>query len=218
MREDLRLNDLYYIAIEGVIGVGKTSLADLMSKKLEARLILEEVEENPYLEDFYREPQRYAFQVQLFFLLSRYRQLLNLPQKDLFHPYLIADYIFPKDKIFAYMNLEKRDLVLYERVVHFLEMEITKPDLVIYLQASTDRLIENIKKRNRKVEKQISTDYIKRLNEAYNSYFFRYQETPLLVINTSEIDFVNNEEDLDDLIRQIMHPPAGVKYYVPRKG
>jgi deoxyguanosine kinase len=212
------LSDLYYIAIEGVIGAGKTSLAQLMAKRLDAQLILEEAEVNPYLEDFYREPQRFAFQVQLFFLLSRYRQLLNLPQKDLFHPYLIADYLFAKDKIFAYMNLEERDLVLYERVVHLLETELTKPDLVIYLQSNTERLIENIRKRNRKYEKQISPDYIKQLNEAYNTFFFRYQETPLLVINTSEIDFVENEADFDDLINQIMHPPSGVKYYIPRKG
>jgi deoxyguanosine kinase len=212
------VSDLYYIAIEGVIGAGKTSLAELMAKRLDAQLVLEEAEVNPYLEDFYREPQRYAFQVQLFFLLSRYRQLLNLPQKDLFHPNLIADYLFAKDKIFAYLNLEERDLVLYERVVHLLETELTKPDLVIYLQSSTERLIENIRKRNRKYEKHISPDYIKRLNEAYNTFFFRYQETPLLVINTSEIDFVSNEGDLDDLIGQVMHPPAGVKYYIPRKG
>ncbi len=212
------MSDLYYIAIEGVIGAGKTSLAELMAKRLEAQLVLEEAEVNPYLEDFYREPQRYAFQVQLFFLLSRYRQLLNLPQKDLFHPFLIADYLFAKDKIFAYMNLEERDLILYERVVHLLETDLTKPDLVIYLQSSTERLIENIRKRNRKYEKQISTDYIKRLNEAYNTFFFRYQETPLLVINTTEIDFVENTGDLDDLINQIMNPPSGVKYYIPRKG
>jgi len=212
------VNDLYYIAIEGVIGAGKTSLAKLMAKRLEARLVLEEAEVNPYLEDFYREPQRYAFQVQLFFLMSRYRQLLNLPQKDLFHPYLIADYLFAKDKIFAYLNLEERDLVLYERVVHLLETELVRPDLVIYLQSNTERLIENIRKRNRKYEKQISPDYIRRLNEAYNTFFFRYQEAPLLVINTTEIDFVNDQADFDDLINQIMHPPSGVKYYIPKKG
>ena len=212
------MKGLYYIAIEGVIGAGKTSLAKLIAEKVDGKILLEQSESNPYLEDFYRDPQRYAFQAQLFFLVSRYRQLLNLPQQDLFHSYLIADYIFAKDKIFAFLNLEKRDLVLYERVATLMEQELPKPDLVIYLQSSSDRLIANIKKRNKKYEKHMSSDYIKRLNEAYNDFFFRYTETPLLVINTSEIDFVQNEEDLEDLLQQILNPPSGMKYYVPRKG
>lgn len=211
------MKGLYYFAIEGVIGAGKTSLARLLGEKLEAKLILEQSETNPYLEDFYRDPQRYAFQIQLFFLLSRYRQLLNLPQRDLFHKYLIADYIFVKDKIFAYLNLEQRDLVLYERVATLMEQELPKPDLVIYLQSSTERLVTNIKKRKKSYEKHMSSEYIKRLNEAYNEFFFRYNETPLLVINASEIDFVHNEEDLNDLLQQILNPPTGMKYYVPRK-
>ncbi len=211
------MKGLYYFAIEGVIGAGKTSLARLLGEKLEAKLILEQSETNPYLDDFYRDPQRYAFQIQLFFLLSRYRQLLNLPQRDLFHKYLIADYIFVKDKIFAYLNLEQRDLVLYERVATLMEQELPKPDLVIYLQASTERLVTNIKKRKKSYEKHMSSEYIKRLNEAYNDFFFRYNETPLLVINASEIDFVHNEEDLNDLLQQILNPPTGMKYYVPRK-
>ena len=211
------MKGLYYFAIEGVIGAGKTSLARLLGEKLEAKLILEQSETNPYLEDFYRDPQRYAFQIQLFFLLSRYRQLLNLPQRDLFHKYLIADYMFVKDKIFAYLNLEQRDLVLYERVATLMEQELPKPDLVIYLQASTERLVTNIKKRKKSYEKHMSSEYIKRLNEAYNEFFFRYNETPLLVINASEIDFVHNEEDLNDLLHQILNPPTGMKYYVPRK-
>ena len=208
---------LYYFAIEGVIGAGKTSLAKLLSEKLDGKLILEQADSNPYLEDFYRDPGRYAFQVQLFFLLSRYRQLLDLPQRDLFHNYLIADYVFPKDRIFAFLNLEERDLVLYDRVATLLEQEIPKPDLVIYLQSSTDRLMANIKRRNKNFEKHISQNYLKRLNESYNEFFFRYTDTPLLVINTSDMDFVHNEEDLNDLIEQILHPPAGVKYYVPMK-
>jgi deoxyguanosine kinase len=209
---------LYYIAIEGVIGAGKTSLAKLLAEKVDGKLLLEQSESNPYLEDFYRDPQRYAFQAQLFFLVSRYRQLLNLPQQDLFHSYFIADYVFAKDKIFAFMNLEKRDLVLYDRVATLMEQELPKPDLVIYLQSNSERLITNIKKRNKKYEKHMSSEYIKRLNEAYNDFFFRYTETPLLVINTSEIDFVQNDEDLNDLLQQILNPPSGMKYYVPRKG
>jgi len=212
------MKGLYYIAIEGVIGVGKTSLARLLAEKLDGNLVLENAEENPYLADFYRNPRRYAFQIQLFFLISRYRQLLNLPQGDLFHKYLIADYIFTKDRIFAVLNLERRDLVLYERVATLMEKELPRPDLVIYLQSDTKRLMANIKNRKIDYEKQISTDYIKRLNEAYNEFFFRYTETPILVINSTEIDFVNNEDDLNDLIKQVLNPPVGKKYYVPRKG
>lgn len=212
------MKGLYYIAIEGVIGVGKTSLAHLLGERLDGKLILEQSEENPYLEDFYRDPQRYGFQVQLFFLLNRYRQLLHLPQRDLFHKYLIADYIFPKDKIFAFLNLEQRDLVLYERVATLMERELPKPDLVLYLQCNTEKLIANIRKRNKDYERNISPEYVKRLNDAYNDFFFRYTETPLLVINTSEIDFVHSEEDLKDLIQQVLNPPTGMKYYVPRKG
>jgi deoxyguanosine kinase len=210
------MKSVYYIAIEGVIGVGKTSLAAAMAKRLNANLILEPSTDNPYLEDFYRDPQRFAFQLQLFFLISRYRQLLTVPQRDLFHNHLVADYIFAKDRIFAFLNLERRDLVLYEKVATLMEKELPKPDLVIYLQSSTERLLENIRKRNRKIEKSISPDYIRQLNEAYNQFFFRYKETPLLLVNTSEIDFVNREEDLEDLIRQIENPPVGTKFYVPR--
>ncbi len=207
----------YYIAIEGVIGAGKTSLARLLAERMNANLVFEASEENPYLEDFYRDPQRFAFQLQLFFLINRYRQLLGIPQQDLFHSHLIADYLFAKDKIFAYLNLERRDLILYEKVATLMERELPKPDLAIYLQSSTERLIEHIRQRNRKYERNISSDYIRQLNEAYNTFFFSYRETPLLVVNTSEIDFVRNAEDLEDLIRQIENPPVGVKYYVPRK-
>lgn len=212
------MKGLYYIAIEGVIGAGKTSLAQLMAGKLDGQSLIEKPDENPYLEDFYRDPRRYAFQVQLFFLLNRYRQMLQLPQRDLFHQYLIADYLFAKDRIFAFLNLEGRDLVLYEKVATLLEKELPKPDLVIYLQSSTQKLIEHIRKRDRKYERNISPDYIRQLNDAYNDFFFRYNETPLLVINTAEIDFVNNEADLDDLVNQALNPPAGVQFYVPRKG
>ncbi|MFH1941523.1 MAG: deoxynucleoside kinase [bacterium] len=211
------MKELYYIAVEGVIGSGKTSLARLLAEKLDGRIILEQAGANPYLADFYRDPRRYAFQAQLFFLLSRYRQLLDIPQQDLFHKYLIADYIFAKDRIFAHLNLESRDLILYERVATLMEKELPKPDLVICLQANTERLIANIKKRKVDYERHISQEYVKRLNEAYNEFFFRHTETPLLIINTSEIDFVQNEEDLEDLLQQVLNPPVGVKYYIPRK-
>lgn len=210
------MKGLYSIAIEGVIGAGKTSLAQLLAQKLEGKLVLENPEENPYLQDFYRDPVRFGFQAQLFFLLSRYRQWISLPQRDLFHQYLVTDYLFAKDKIFAHLNLEERDLVLYERVAKMLESDLPKPDLVIYIQSNTDRLIANIKKRNRSYEKAISIDYVRRLNEAYNAFFFRYTEAPLLVIQASEIDFVKNEKELEDLVAQVLNPPSGMKYYVPR--
>jgi len=211
------VNTSGYFAIEGVIGAGKTCLAQLLSERLNGELILENPETNPYLEDFYKNRKRYAFQVQLFFLLSRYRQLLEFQQQDLFHSCIVADYIFQKDKIFAYVNLEDRDLKLYKKIADMLEQELPKPDLVIYLQSTTERLIANIRKRGNRYEKTISKDYIKKLNDAYNEFFFRYTDTPLLVINASEIDFVENEEDLEDLITQILNPPAGMKYYVPKK-
>lgn len=217
MAETEDVKDVTYFAIEGVIGAGKTSLARLLCEKLDAKFIGEQPGENPYLSDFYRDPQRYAFQTQLSFLTSRYKQLLELPQQDLFHPYLIADYVFSKDRIFAYMNLEERDLLLYERIATLMEAELPKPDLVVYLQSTTERLMSNIKKRNRKYERHMAGDYIRRLNEAYNEFFFRYSETPLLVISASEIDFVQHEEDLEDLLQQILHPPVGTRYYVPLK-
>jgi len=217
MAETTDVKDVTYFAIEGVIGAGKTSLARLLCEKLNAKFIGEQPEENPYLDDFYRDPHRYAFQTQLSFLTSRYKQLLELPQQDLFHPYLIADYVFSKDKIFAYMNLEERDLLLYERIATLMEAELPKPDLVVYLQSTTERLMANIKRRSRKYERHMAGDYIRRLNEAYNEFFFRYSDTPLLVISASEIDFVHNEEDLEDLLQQILHPPVGTRYYVPLK-
>lgn len=212
------MKEASYFAIEGVIGAGKTCLAKLLSERLNGQLILEKPEENPYLEDFYKNRKRYAFQVQLFFLLSRYRQLLDFPQQDLFHSCIVADYIFQKDRIFAYVNLEDRDLTLYKKIADMLERELPRPDLVIYLQSTTERLISNIKKRGNKYERSISHDYIKKLNDAYNEFFFKYTDTPLLIISSSEIDFVENEEDLQDLINQILNPPAGMKYYIPRKG
>ncbi|NLA22660.1 MAG: deoxynucleoside kinase, partial [Candidatus Marinimicrobia bacterium] len=200
------MKNLYFLAIEGVIGAGKTSLARLMAEKLNARLVLEKFEENPFLEDFYRDPERYAFQAQLYFLLSRYRQQIELKQIDLFTNLLISDYMFAKDKLFAILNLDEKELSLYNLVAQHLEKDLPKPDLVVYLQASTDRLISNIKKRGRSYEKSINRDYIDSLNQIYNEFFFRYKDSPLIIVNTNEIDFVNNENDLNELIREIKQP------------
>jgi deoxyadenosine/deoxycytidine kinase len=206
---------LHYIAIEGVIGVGKTSLALKLGEFFDAKVVCEKPEENPFLTDFYREPRRYAFQAQLFFLLSRYRQQQEIPQQDLFHDKLIVDYLFAKDKIFAHLNLEDRELFLYDTIASLLEQDIPRPDLVIYLQANHERLLANIKKRGRNFEKHISEDYLQSLNEAYNQFFFHYNATPLLVVNATQIDFVKNEEHFEDLVRQIERPHSGTEYYSP---
>jgi deoxyadenosine/deoxycytidine kinase len=204
-----------YICVEGVIGAGKTSLARLLGEHLDARVIYEKPEENPFLEDFYKDPQRYAFQVQLFFLLSRYRQQQESLQADLFQPATVSDYLFAKDRIFAHLNLEDRELFLYDRVASLLEQDIIKPDLVVYLQSSLDRLMANIHHRGRSYEKEMSEEYIRSLNEAYNRFFFHYSDTPLLVVNSTMIDFVNNRQHFEELVHQIMRPHSGIEYYSP---
>jgi len=213
----MTMTEAQYIVIEGVIGVGKTSLANLLAEEMDARVVLEEVEENPFLPDFYREPERYAFQTQIFFLLSRYRQQLEFPQQDLFHHKMISDYLFDKDKIFAYINLSEKELSLYERLWTLLRRDIPRPDLVIYLQANTETLMHRIRERGRPFEKSMSPEYIQRLNEAYSYFFFHYTDSSLLVVNTAKIDFVHNPEDLQDLLRQIRKPHTGTKYYVPMR-
>jgi len=205
----------YYIAIEGVIGVGKTSLSHILAKRLGARIVLEKFEENPFLSDFYKDRDRYAFQTQIFFLLSRYRQQMELFQTELFHQNLVTDYLFIKDKLFAYLNLNEKELMLYDQMLSLLIRQIPKPDLVIYLQADTDRLLKNISFRGRDYEKNMDKEYIEALNQMYNQYFFRYNESPLLIINTTEIDFVHNEEDLNEILAYIQKPPAGTKLYRP---
>ena len=209
------MRNLYYIAIEGPIGVGKTSLANMMSKELGARLVLEAFEENPFLPDFYKDPERYAFQTQLFFLLQRYRQQQELRQVDMFQNLLITDYMFVKDRLFASLNLSEKEMHLYDTVANLLERNIIKPDLVIYLQADTDTLMKNIAQRGREMETDITYEYIDALGQVYTEYFFRYQETPLVIINTNNIDFVHNEDDLKEVINYIRQPVSGTKFFNP---
>jgi len=204
-----------YIAVEGVIGVGKTSFAGLLAERIGATLINEEVLENPFLLDFYRNRQRHAFACQLYFLVSRFQQQQQLVVRDLFAQRIVADYLFAKDSIFASVNLSQRELALYNRIAPVLLRDVPRPDLVIYLQASTPVLMERIRKRNLPFEKPIDTDYVEMLNQAYDYYFFHYSDTPLLVVKTDEIDFVHNPEHFDDLIHQIARPVPGKKYYVP---
>ncbi|MEW6511455.1 MAG: deoxynucleoside kinase [Bacteroidota bacterium] len=208
--------DLRYIAIEGVIGAGKTTLCSMLGETLGARVVLELFEENPFLKDFYRDPERYAFQTQIFFLLTRYKQQRTLSQADLFHRFLVTDYIFEKDKIFAYLNLQDEELKLYETLIGSIEHNIVQPDLVVYLQSSVPRLMQNIRRRARPYESSMSEAYIRDLNEAYNYFFFRYKATPLLIVNSAEMDFVNDNDQYMDLVTQIFRQNrAAVEYYNP---
>lgn len=209
-------SELRYIAVEGVIGAGKTALAKKLKTKLDARLVLEQFETNPFLEKFYNDRRRYAFQTQMFFLINRYKQQEELIQEDLFSSYIISDYTFEKDRIFAYLNLNGDELKLYESLYPLLARTLRKPDLVVFLQSSIDRLMFNIKKRGRAIEKNLTRSYIEELSEAYNHYFFRYNSTPLLIVNSTEIDFVNNENDFEELFRQIFREDRGlIEYFNP---
>lgn len=208
--------EVRYVAIEGVIGAGKTTLAQMLSERLNARLVLERFDENPFLAKFYEDADHYAFQTQIFFLLSRYKQQQELFQVDLFNSYVVSDYIFEKDKIFAYLTLKDEELKLYETVVTSIEKNIPQPDLVVYLQSSTERLMSNIRKRSRRMEENITEEYIRDLNEAYNYFFFRYKSCPLLIVKATDIDFVGNRNDFEELLGQILRPNrAPVEYYSP---
>ncbi|MBI5681979.1 MAG: deoxynucleoside kinase [Deltaproteobacteria bacterium] len=204
-----------YIAVEGPIGVGKTSLAELIVREFNGRYILEDVESNPFIRNFYKDRRKFAFQTQLFFLLSRYQQQRDLSQQGLFNKVTVTDYILAKDRIFAYLNLDENEFSLYEQVYRLLDARVTKPDLVIFLQANTDILIERIRKRNKDYERNIEEGYLEELCEAYNNFFFYYTETPLLVVNTSDIDFVNSPDDLSSLVKEIRSVRGGVHYYIP---
>ena len=209
------MRNLNYIAIEGPIGVGKTSLAKLLSKRLSAKLILEKFEDNPFLSEFYNDPTRFAFQTQLFFLLQRYQQQQDIRQVDMFHNLLISDYMFIKDRLFASLNLDDKEMNLYDSIANMMERNVINPDLIIYLQADTASLMKNIDKRGRNFESNISYEYINKLNEIYTEYFFRYNHTPLVIINTNNIDFVHNPDDLDQVIQYIKQPVSGTKFFNP---
>ena len=204
-----------YVAIEGVIGVGKTSLAKLLADRFRARLVLEEPEANPFLPDFYKDPRRYAFQTQMFFLISRYKDLRERVHPDLFHEGIVADYLFQKDRIFANLNLSDRELMLYDAIAPHLESEVPAPDLVVYLQASPERIVERIQQRGRPYEKVMDPKYTATLAEAYNYFFFHFRDAPLLVVNTDEMNFVDRTNDLEDLVTRIVSHKEGVAYVNP---
>jgi len=204
-----------YIAIEGPIGVGKSSLAKILAQKFGSRLVKEEVANNPFLERFYEDPRKFAFQTQLFFLLSRYRQQKEMAQGNLFDSGVVCDYILAKDKIFALINLEDDEVTLYESIYKLLVSTLPKPELVIYLQARPEVLLSRVRKRGIAYERNISLDYLRTLSDAYNEYFFHYNETPLLVVNTSEIDFVERPRDLEHLVREVKSVKRGTQHYIP---
>ena len=207
---------LQYVVIEGVIGAGKTTLAKMLADQADARLVLEQFEANPVLERFYADRPRWACQTQLSFLASRFRQQQTLGGRDLFHNFVMSDYTFDKDRIFARINLDGDELSLYETMFGIMQPTTPVPDLIVYLQASTDRLMTNIAKRGRDYEKDMDRSYIDSLNQAYNHYFFHYNQSPLLIVNATNIDFVQHPGDLNELIRQIAglrHP--GTTYFNP---
>jgi deoxyguanosine kinase len=207
-----------YIAIEGPIGVGKTRLAERLANRIDGSTVLGDID-NPFLAAFYNDRPGSALQAQLFFLLSRHRQLTALRQAHLFQNTIVCDYLFDRDKIFAYLNLNDDDLFIYQRLYELLARDIPTPDLVVYLQAPTEVLLKRIRERPEDAERDVPQpdgDYLRELNEAYQHFFFHYTATPLLVIETSQFDPETNDEALDDLVRQIEGMGRGTRYYVPR--
>ena len=206
---------LTYIAIEGAIGVGKTTLARALGAVLDARVILEEAEANPFLTHYYENPRRYAFQTQLFFLASRYKQQQELFQRDLFHQTTVADYLFEKDRVFASIALSDEELRLYHRIASYLSTGVPKPSIVILLQASYESLMERIRKRGHDFEAPMELDYLKTVTEAYNRHFFDYTDAPLLAVNTDEVNVAADPAELAELIDQMTRHEHGIQYYVP---
>jgi len=204
-----------YIVVEGPIGVGKTSLAKILANEFQARTIFERIEDNPFLPKFYQSRETYAFQNQTFFLLNRYQQQMELAQHHLFNQNAIADYLFAKDQIFATLTLSAEELNLYQQIYALLNTRVPKPDMVVYLQARPEVLYKRVKKRDKKYERSVTFDYLTEVAQAYNQFFFHYDETPLLVVNTSEIDFVASSKDLADLIKEINGMGSGTQHYIP---
>ena len=204
-----------YIVVEGPIGVGKTSLARILATEFQARTVFERVEENPFLPKFYKARETYAFQNQTFFLLNRYHQQLALRQLDLFNHNTVADYLFAKDNIFAALTLGSEELKLYQQIYALLTTRVAKPDLVVYLQARPEVLYKRVKKRDKSYERGLTFEYLAEVAQAYSRFFFNYDETPLLVVNTSDIDFVASSKQLADLIKEINSMGSGTQHYIP---
>jgi len=206
----------HYIAVEGSIGVGKTTVVDRLAERLDANKVLEDWATNPFLRPFYDGKPGVAFQAELFFLLSRYRQQQELVQRQLFAQATLCDYVFEKSRLFAYLNLDDSELLIFDKLFSLLCESVPKPDLVVFLQAPTEVLLKRVKGRGRPEEAGFSEEYMAEVNRAYNHYFFHYGATPLLVVNTADVDFASNPEDVDDLLKQIRGMGKGTQYYVPR--
>ncbi len=207
---------LHYIAVDGPIGAGKTTLARMLSEEIDAHLVLEPAEKNPFLPEFYKDPKTNAFKTQLFFLLNRYQQQLGLRQMDLFNRMAIVDYTFAKDAIFARINLSDDEMALYNTVFQLLHERLLKPDLVIYLQAEPRVLMQRIKKRGVEYETPITEDYLRKLTDTYNRHFLAYEETPLLVVDTSNQNYIENPEDFSNLKKAILSHRGGTVHLIAR--
>jgi len=204
-----------YIAVEGPVGAGKTVLAQILAERSGARLVAEASEENPFLRSYYADRRKHAFQAQIFFLLSRFQQQQALFQQDLFSQSTVADYLFPRDRIFAALMLAPEELALYDRLYELLGPRVVKPDLVVYLQARTEVLLARVRQRGRDYERSIDGPWLEALARAYNEFFFHYDETPLLVVNASDIDLEGNPEDVEALLAVIRKHRKGRQHYVP---
>ena len=204
----------HYLAVDGPIGVGKTTLVEKLCERFEGVKLLEDVG-NPFLADFYQDRPNTAFQTQLYFLLSRYKQQQEVHQRGLFDRLVLADYTFEKDRIFAYLNLTDEELALYDKLYKLLEPQVRRPDLVLYLVADVETCLERIKRRQRSFERNMSGEYLSELIDAYNHFYHYWSSSPLLVVDTRHIDFVEREEDFEDLVRKLSRPVKGTEYYVP---
>lgn len=208
-------HDLKYIVIEGSIGVGKTSLAQRLGDEFGSYLLLEQADENPFLEQFYQNPREAALSTQLFFLLRRTRQLQEFRQADIFSPVRVSDFLIEKDQLFAQITLNASEYELYQQVYSYLTIDAPKPDLVVYLQAPVEVLLQRIRKRKRGYERLIGAAYLEQLNAAYAKFFYHYTDAPCLIVNAGEIDFINSEKDYEQLLQQITAPTAGKRYFNP---
>jgi len=207
-----------HIAVEGAIGIGKTTVARKLADRLASSTLLESIDDNPFVELFYQNPSRHALAVQLSFLFSRLKQWQSIHQQELFSRGLISDYLFAKDRLFASINLTDEEFALYEQVAHLVSVDVPKPDLVIYLQSDHSIIMERIRNRNRSTERGLTPDYLKQVMAAYDNFFFHYQETPLLIVQTDKLNFAENDEDMDALISRVRNMRSSTEFWADYTG